>query len=92
MSWLRVWHTLTAYHWRRNRRLVASTLGICGCGWTARFLRPGWRDRLRESVCDHEWGERQEKHAGPVGFDESLDTVIGTFRQCEKCARCEDIR
>lgn len=95
--WLRVRHKLTAHHWRHNRCSNGTTLGICSCGWHARFLRRvQWTTRWRKvtRLCwlrGHVWGERNEMHTGPVGFEESEDTFMGANHQCDRCYEIEDV-
>lgn len=58
------------------------------------FRRINRRSQLRGLLCivpGHSWGETEESHVGPVGFDESEDTLLGRYRQCERCWKCEDV-
>jgi hypothetical protein len=88
-----VGHKLTAYHWRYNRHHAATKLGGCSCGWHARFMRPSLLQRLRTTCCaltvGHDWGDPDPIHTGPVGFEESEDTLIGHVVQCESCGKCK---
>lgn len=87
----RISHFMTAYHWRDSRKRTGTVLGHCRCGWKAKFLRKSQRARLEELWCGlrgHDFGPPINVHAGPIGFEESEDTVLGSFRQCERCHKC----
>lgn len=92
----RIRHALTLHHWRYNRRARTGSLGMCSCGWQCwMFRRIKWRTRLRGIVMlcwlrGHRWGADEEAHAGPVGFDESADTLVATMRQCDRCWKVVD--
>lgn len=94
---LRMRHRLTAYHWRRDNLSDCGTvIGICSCGWKARFIRKiEWTTRWRmvTQLCwlrGHDWDDWDEVHAGPVGFEESPETLLGVSRQCERCYSMQD--
>lgn len=94
MNLMRLKHTLTAHHLRYSRR-SPNVLGICHCGWRSRLFRPSLNIRIRRAIClilTHQWdgaGYEQEVHVGRVGFEESEETCIGRFRQCQRCYKCE---
>ena len=89
---MRIRHRLTAFHLRdRFNRSKSTRIGICACGWRSSIMRTSWTTRLRRilCVCGHHWESWKPMHAGPVGFEESEDTLLCHMRQCERCYRCE---
>jgi hypothetical protein len=70
---------------------------ICSCGWRCRTLqRLKHRLLIRAffSLCwinGHKWGPDEEVHCGPVDFEESEDTKLGSFRQCQQCYKTEQV-
>lgn len=96
MNTLYIKHKLTAYHLRRKfDKARPYTLAICSCGWKPRWLKRMLRRPVWESfmcfVFGHEWDETIEVHSGPIDFEESEDTLLDTFKQCEKCYKVENI-
>lgn len=97
----RVVHKLTAYHWRYDRDQSYNKLGICSCGWKAKFMRDSPKDYLRKSKCifGHKWGEPEPMEIGELfkkddgTWTSTLDEgdggiIVGYMKQCDRCFRC----
>lgn len=90
---MRITHKLTAHHWRHNRRGL-TIIGYCSCGYEAWFsrkikLKTRWRKLYK--LCwlrGHDLGELEGVHCGPVGFEESEDTLVWQYRRCDRCWTC----
>ena len=91
MNTLRIKHRLTAYHLRNRLNRSTNYIGICGCGWRSGIMRTPLSVRARRVLCirGHRWEPWKPMHTGPIGFEESEDTLFGHLRQCERCYRCE---
>lgn len=84
----KVTHRLTAYHWRSDRRSTGTVLGICSCGWRARFMRPSMTTRLRRVVClfrGHRWDDPEPIMVGPAGAPDDQFESIGDLTMCDYC-------
>jgi hypothetical protein len=86
---LRLRHALTFYHLRANRS-PSSKLAICSCGWRCwPFRKTRWKTRVRSLVCavhfGHVWDEPSPVMVGPVGFEATLESIVGLHKQCERC-------
>lgn len=94
----RVLHTLTAHHWRHDHGPSRTKIMYCSCGWQCRFVRRHKRAthlRAITKLCwlrHHDWSDPDEVHAGPVGFEESADSLLCTTRQCSRCYTVKVLR
>jgi hypothetical protein len=54
-----------------------------------------WKTRVRSLACavrfGHAWGEPSPVMTGPVGFEATLESIIGLYKQCERCWKVVEV-
>lgn len=87
MIFQRIWHMITFYHWRHDRREYHK-LAMCSCGWKCKTFRKSLKEHLKEINCAHDWEYDHSCGVGPAGGDDS-EFTHWPMRQCAKCYKCE---